>query len=64
VAGIIGLAVSPNDLFLFNEGITVTGAIVLEVTCFKVPELTKLGQFDVLNFSCITADNFVKVNDF
>jgi len=42
----------------------VTGTIILEVMSFEVPELTELGQFDVLNFSCITADGFVEVNDF
>jgi hypothetical protein len=62
-AGVIGLAVRPNNLFLFNDGSTVTGAIILEVTGFKMPESTGFGQLDVLNFSRITADGFVKIDD-
>ena len=42
-ADFIGPAVKFGDLFLFNGRVTVSCAIVLEVTGFKVPESAKFG---------------------
>ena len=62
--GLIGPAVGFNDLFLFNGRVTVSCAVILEVTGFEVPEMPKFGQLNVLDFSCISMDGFVEVNNF
>jgi hypothetical protein len=62
-AGFIGPAIGPSDLFLFKGGGTVPGAVILEVASLKVSESAKFGQFDMLDFSCVSADSFVKVDN-
>ena len=62
--GLIGPAVGFNDLFLLNGRVTVSCTIILEVTGFEVPETPKFGQLNVLDFSCISTDGFVEVNNF
>ena len=62
--GLIGLAVSFSDLFLFNSRVMVSCTVILEVMGFEVPEMPKFGQLNVLDFSCVSTDGFVKVNNF
>jgi hypothetical protein len=50
--------------FLFTEAVAVPSSIILEVASFKVAETAKLEEFNVLNFSSVVVDCFVKVDDF
>lgn len=53
-----------SRLFLPTGAGAVPGSVILEVTGFKVLEATKFGKLDMLNFSDVAADCFVKVDDF
>jgi hypothetical protein len=55
---------SVRDHFLFSGVSTVTCSIVLQVAGFKVPETTKFGQLNMLDFTKIVAYDFVKIDDF
>ena len=63
-AGFVGPPIRLGDLFLFNGVGTVTHPIVLQVAGFKVPESTKLGQLNMLDFADIAAYGFVEIDDF
>jgi hypothetical protein len=62
--GFTGPAIGFSDLFLFNGRDTVSRSIVLEVTGFKVPEMAKFGQLNVLDFPCVPTDGFVEIDNF
>jgi hypothetical protein len=53
-----------SRLFLFTGAGVVPGSIILEVTGFQVPEASKFRKLNMLNFSDVVADCFVKVDDF
>jgi len=63
MAGFGGSAVRLSDLFLFTGTSTVSSSIILEVMSFEVSEASKLGELDMLDFSSVTADGFVQVDD-
>lgn len=62
MAGIRGSA-GFHFLFLDWDG-GCTEPIGLEVACFKVAEMSKLGQLDIPHLSTVFADCFVQVDDF
>ena len=62
--GFIRSTVESSDLFLFRGDTAVPSSVVLEIPSFEVSKSAKLGQLNVLDFSNISADGFVKVNDF
>jgi hypothetical protein len=63
MTGFVGSAIKSGDLFLFNSGATVSSAIVLEVTSLEVLEPAKFRRLDMFDFSCVSTDGFVEVND-
>jgi hypothetical protein len=62
-ADLIRLPLGFVDLFLFAGARLIASSVILEVSGFNVSEMSNIGELNVLNFSNVSTDGFVQVDN-